>query len=232
MGRKKVVKKTKELSIAIAKSSAMSGDSQQQQITPRKRGRPSWNGLIAKIEGLTIGRGSKEPLEHRKDLIARDRGEGSYKEALHSTKWVPFASIDTVDRDPPRRSLVGSFPSHEIPSRNNKCSGLVEAQSSNLTKQSIRQKDAEPFVNNIFANTQDTQTQSATTLSKEELAGCMREKSLAIVMTQNQVEESVYRIMENPRLQITRYEGPMEGNIWQDSDRGAMKAGESSHRSL
>ncbi|KAJ8540998.1 hypothetical protein K7X08_001814 [Anisodus acutangulus] len=42
MGKKKVVKKTKELSVAIAESSAMSGDSQQQkqQITPRKRGRP------------------------------------------------------------------------------------------------------------------------------------------------------------------------------------------------
>ncbi|XP_006341937.1 uncharacterized protein [Solanum tuberosum] len=39
MGKKKVVKKTKELSVAIAESSAMSGDSQQ-QITPRKRGRP------------------------------------------------------------------------------------------------------------------------------------------------------------------------------------------------
>ncbi|KAL3372104.1 hypothetical protein AABB24_008575 [Solanum stoloniferum] len=39
MGKKKVVKKTKELSVAITESSAMSGDSQQ-QITPRKRGRP------------------------------------------------------------------------------------------------------------------------------------------------------------------------------------------------
>lgn len=40
MGKKKVVKKTKELSVAIAESSAMSGDSQQQKILPRKRGRP------------------------------------------------------------------------------------------------------------------------------------------------------------------------------------------------
>ena len=59
MGKKKVVKKTKELSVAIAESSAMSGDSQQQQqITPRKRGRPrkSWIDFFFKETYSTLNR--------------------------------------------------------------------------------------------------------------------------------------------------------------------------------
>lgn len=42
MGKKKAVKKTKELSVAIAESSSLDAEGQQQQppLTPRKRGRP------------------------------------------------------------------------------------------------------------------------------------------------------------------------------------------------
>lgn len=40
MGKKKAVKKTKELSVAIAESSSLDAEGQQQPLTPRKRGRP------------------------------------------------------------------------------------------------------------------------------------------------------------------------------------------------
>lgn len=44
MGKKKIIKKTKELSVAIAESSSIIGE----QITPRKRGRP--RKIVEKIE--------------------------------------------------------------------------------------------------------------------------------------------------------------------------------------
>lgn len=82
MGKKKVVKKTKELSVAIAESSAMSGDSQQQQITPRKRGRPRKINIVKDEEEVSVdlkklktsedeqleGEKKKEEFEEEKNL--------------------------------------------------------------------------------------------------------------------------------------------------------------------
>ncbi|XAR61770.1 hypothetical protein NMG60_11016282 [Bertholletia excelsa] len=51
MGKKKVPKKTKELSVAIAESSSIGTETQQRQ-TPRKRGRP--RKVVEKIESEEI----------------------------------------------------------------------------------------------------------------------------------------------------------------------------------
>ncbi|XP_019245000.1 PREDICTED: uncharacterized protein LOC109224888 [Nicotiana attenuata] len=78
MGKKKIVKKTKELSVAIAESSAMSGDSQQQQITPRKRGRP--RKIIVKDEEEATGEVKK--LKTNEGEESENKGaEGEKKEA-------------------------------------------------------------------------------------------------------------------------------------------------------
>ncbi|XP_059279126.1 FK506-binding protein 4-like isoform X2 [Lycium ferocissimum] len=73
MGKKKVVKKTKELSVAIAESSAMSGDSQQQQITPRKRGRP--RKIIVKDEEEVSGELKKLKTSEVEEESENKQGE-------------------------------------------------------------------------------------------------------------------------------------------------------------
>lgn len=78
MGKKKILKKTKELSVAIAESSAMSGDSQQQQITPRKRGRP--RKIIVKNEEETTGEVKKLKPNEGEESENKEEAEREKKE--------------------------------------------------------------------------------------------------------------------------------------------------------
>lgn len=98
MGKKKLPKKTKELSVAIAESSSLSGE----QITPRKRGRPR------KIVEITEE--VKESKESQQDI---DEEPESKKPKLNEELVkveTTSSTTTTTTQDQPRRSRRKSMP--------------------------------------------------------------------------------------------------------------------------
>ncbi|WMV55766.1 hypothetical protein MTR67_049151 [Solanum verrucosum] len=96
-------------------------------ILPEISFNAGWSDLSKKIEVFII----KTEISQRETLNAREitrngqKGKRSYKEALQKGRWLPNEFQSTPesstngDKDPFRRSLVGSFPDcDEIPSRN------------------------------------------------------------------------------------------------------------------
>nr|GME12164.1 death domain-associated protein 6-like [Ipomoea batatas] len=90
MGKKRVVKKTMELSVAIAESSSMTGDNlHQQQQTPRKRGRP--RKIVPKEEEFEEQTG-KEDVAESESKKPRISGEEESSEHKVETKGKVEAS--------------------------------------------------------------------------------------------------------------------------------------------
>lgn len=84
MGKKKMPKKTKELSVAIAESSSIAEDTQQQQqiVTPRKRGRP--RKIVEKTESEEIkeikkGEEEEDSESKKAKMIGEDEEEEEKK---------------------------------------------------------------------------------------------------------------------------------------------------------
>ncbi|GJW87841.1 hypothetical protein Tco_0163181 [Tanacetum coccineum] len=102
MGKKKVPKKTKELSVAIAESSSIIGE----QITPRKRGRPR-----KIVERIVEVKESKE--ESQQDLDEEPESKNQKSTEEHESKKpkstedmvkTEATSSTTSTQDQPRRS--------------------------------------------------------------------------------------------------------------------------------
>nr|GLL48842.1 uncharacterized protein LOC109153126 [Ipomoea trifida] len=92
MGKKRVVKKTKELSVAIAESSSMTGDNlhQQQQQTPRKRGRP--RKIVPKEEEFEEQTGKEDDVAESETKKPRISGEEESSEHKLETSGKVEAS--------------------------------------------------------------------------------------------------------------------------------------------
>ncbi|KAG5543208.1 hypothetical protein RHGRI_016083 [Rhododendron griersonianum] len=100
MGKKKMPKKTKELSVAIAESSSMAEETQQQQqqiITPRKRGRP--RKIVEKTESEEIKEAEEIKVEEEAETESKktkmigeeEEKELHVEEAAGATSAVVFS---------------------------------------------------------------------------------------------------------------------------------------------
>lgn len=91
MGKKRAVKKTKELSVAIAESSSMTGDNlHQQQQTPRKRGRP--RKIVPKEEEFEEQTGKEDDVAESESKKPRTTGEEESSEHKLETSGKVEAS--------------------------------------------------------------------------------------------------------------------------------------------
>ncbi|KAI8549686.1 hypothetical protein RHMOL_Rhmol06G0044000 [Rhododendron molle] len=105
MGKKKMPKKTKELSVAIAESSSMGEETQQQQIiTPRKRGRP--RKIVEKTESEEIKEAEEIKVEEEAETESKKTkmiGEKEEKEQ-HVEEAAGATSAVVKELQPQRRS--------------------------------------------------------------------------------------------------------------------------------
>ncbi|KAF7139828.1 hypothetical protein RHSIM_Rhsim06G0033800 [Rhododendron simsii] len=106
MGKKKMPKKTKELSVAIAESSSMVEETQQQQqqiITPRKRGRP--RKIVEKTEGEEIKEAEEIKVEEEAETESKKaKTIGEEEKEQHVEEAAGATSAVVKELQPQRRS--------------------------------------------------------------------------------------------------------------------------------
>jgi len=106
MGKKKMPKKTKELSVAIAESSSIAEDTQQQQqiVTPRKRGRP--RKIVEKTESEEIKEIKKGEEEEEDSESKKAKMIGEEEEEEKKLMKVEGATSSSVAKEiqPQRKS--------------------------------------------------------------------------------------------------------------------------------
>ncbi|GKA51814.1 hypothetical protein Tco_0745010 [Tanacetum coccineum] len=105
MGKKKVPKKTKELSVAIAESSSIIGE----QITPRKRGRP--RKIVERIEEVKESKeDSQQDLDEEPESKKQKSTEEHESKKPKSTEDMVKTEATSRTQDQPRRSRRKSKP--------------------------------------------------------------------------------------------------------------------------
>ncbi|KAL3514636.1 hypothetical protein ACH5RR_027353 [Cinchona calisaya] len=98
MGKKKAVKKTKELSVAIAESSSLDAEGQQQNLTPRKRGRPRKINIVD----------TKTEVEEIKELGHDDDDESKKVKTIEEKEQGLLQPSNSMKEEASKQQLISA----------------------------------------------------------------------------------------------------------------------------